>query len=613
MSNNHDQQAVEVISRSSPYHPLLLLKKLAIWGLFFFVIYLTRDFFFLAFMTFLLSYMALSFADILGQKMRLSSENSRSRRLLIVGIFILIPLILFTVGAMVLPHLINQGQQLIGWVSQTNPETEVARVLEKYVGQNQFKSTYGNPQDPRFQKAFEDYRKNGQHYVAEYETFPQLVSWIEGGFSRQYDSELRAKLQTRLLSEGVSSKGFEVWLFNTKLPAFKAQMGLRPGDKNTTQSTIEKWLQTSLTMEPNELINKIRHDQALQAPLQKEWIKDTIEETLRQQKDSANYQDQFRVYFDTLVKSKQSKIPYTYEQYLELQKARPQGQAAFSAAMTKIKSATGEQSEEQLMRDFEVSKRHELFENWWSTSSPAKFIRHELDFTANGNYSSRLEGLASSLLNIPIDLTTAMLLSLLICIDFPALKRASQRLRNTWLREVYDELVPALARLGHLIGKAMYAQGLVALCNAILLYVFMEFLDIEHAVLLAFAVFVVCLVPTLGAIIAWVLIALMALVQPGGGVALALKATGAVAIVMVLETVVFSPRILGKLMELHPVLIIAILPVAHYFFGIWGLILAVPVAVYVINEVILVDFAKEGTATADPVNSESRTISEIIS
>ena len=41
------------------------------------------------------------------------------------------------------------------------------------------------------------------------------------------------------------------------------------------------------------------------------------------------------------------------------------------------------------------------------------------------------------------------------------------------------------------------------------------------------------------------------------------------------------------MMELHPVLIIALLPLAQYFFGVWGLILATPVAVYVIHEVIL--------------------------
>jgi hypothetical protein len=35
------------------------------------------------------------------------------------------------------------------------------------------------------------------------------------------------------------------------------------------------------------------------------------------------------------------------------------------------------------------------------------------------------------------------------------------------------------------------------------------------------------------------------------------------------------------------VVIISVLPLAQYFFGIWGLILATPVAVYVIYEVIL--------------------------
>ena len=38
---------------------------------------------------------------------------------------------------------------------------------------------------------------------------------------------------------------------------------------------------------------------------------------------------------------------------------------------------------------------------------------------------------------------------------------------------------------------------------------------------------------------------------------------------------------------MHPVLLIALLPVAQYFFGVWGLILATPVAVYVIHVLIL--------------------------
>lgn len=48
-----------------------------------------------------------------------------------------------------------------------------------------------------------------------------------------------------------------------------------------------------------------------------------------------------------------------------------------------------------------------------------------------------------------------------------------------------------------------------------------------------------------------------------------------------------SPRIIGKIGDLHPVLVIVILLVAEKFFGMWGLVLGVPVAVYVIRVVIL--------------------------
>ncbi|MFH0344066.1 MAG: AI-2E family transporter, partial [Chromatiales bacterium] len=101
------------------------------------------------------------------------------------------------------------------------------------------------------------------------------------------------------------------------------------------------------------------------------------------------------------------------------------------------------------------------------------------------------------------------------------------------------------------------------------------------------AVFVLCLVATLGAVIAWVLVAAFALVEPGGGRVLAVKVSAAMAFVLLMESLVLSPRILGRLMELHPALIMAILPVAQYFFGVWGLILATPVTVYVVYVLIL--------------------------
>jgi predicted PurR-regulated permease PerM len=92
-----------------------------------------------------------------------------------------------------------------------------------------------------------------------------------------------------------------------------------------------------------------------------------------------------------------------------------------------------------------------------------------------------------------------------------------------------------------------------------------------------------------------------------------------VLLVVLLETFVFSPRLLGRTMELHPVLMMALLPLAQYLFGVWGLILATPVAVYVIYVIILrrglpgIDAAHEassvGSATGPGAGAEDRVAS----
>jgi hypothetical protein len=85
---------------------------------------------------------------------------------------------------------------------------------------------------------------------------------------------------------------------------------------------------------------------------------------------------------------------------------------------------------------------------------------------AGGYGTGCLERNLRSLLEVPLDLGTALLLSLFTCIDFPTLKRPLPRLRQTWLRDVYDEMAPALTDVGQLVGRSMHAQGLIALCNA---------------------------------------------------------------------------------------------------------------------------------------------------
>src|SRR5262245_38623265 len=573
----------------SPDRPAwpVVLPRLTIWGLFFVLVYLTRDFFFVAFMTFMISYVALAVVRWVMKRLSPDRERPGMRRLVTLAVFVLAPLVALGVGALVVPRLIAQGQRFAGWLSQVSPETEVARLLEERVGPSEFRRQYGGPQDPRYQKALEEFRQTGEQHVAAYLAFPKLEAWVEGGFNRQFVEAERGRIRSHLLAEGTSSKEFEDWFRTEEFPELQARAHQGVPANAREHTPMDSLVRSAATANPEQLLQQARRDPAALAVLRQEWMTHALTQGLATAKQSPGYHEQFRTYFDERRAEAPDSIPYTFEQYVELQKARPKGAKAFGDTLEALQPSPAADREARLKLDFETAKKHELFQAWWAQSSSAKFIRHEVEATTVGDGTGRLDRILSSLLSVPLDLSTALLLSFFICIDFPRLRRGCQRLRDTWLRGVYDEIAPALTSLALLVGRAMQAQGLIAVCNATLMFLALSVLGVEHSALLAGTVFVLCLVPTLGMIISWVLLAAIALVQPGGGLILALKVTVAVLVVVLLETFVFSPRILGRMMELHPVVIISVLPLAQYFFGIWGLILATPVAVYVIYEVIL--------------------------
>jgi predicted PurR-regulated permease PerM len=565
----------------------VLLKKLAIWGLFVVVLYLARDFFFTAFMTFVFCYLTLAVVGRLMRRLSPDRERPALRRLLTVGVFVLTPVVLLGVGVLVGPRLVEQAERVAGWASRVSPEAEVARVLEQWVGRWEFNDNYGGPDDPRYRKALEEFRQTGVSHVAAYNEFPQLENWLEAGFSKKYLEAQRADLRHQTAREGPSSAAFAEWFLKEKFPALKAQARKQVPEEGRPPEPVDPLVQAAAKGTAEQVLNQVRHDPAALAVLSQEWTDDRVEQGVAAAKGSPDYLKEFREYYEQQRANSPATVPYTFDQYVALKKVRPQGRVAFGKALTAMMPAAPDGGEARVRADFEAAMQHELFRHWWAENSVARVIRQQLQSNVSGGGGGHADRILATLLNLPVDLSTALLLSLFICIDFPNLRRAMARLRETWLRDVYEELAPAFSDLGELIGRAMHAQGLIALCNALLMFGALLLLGVEHAALLGAATFVLCLVPTLGTMIAWVLIAAVALLQPGGGLVLALKASGAVLLVVCVETFVLSPRILGRMMELHPVLVISILPLAQYFFGIWGLILATPVAVYVIHVLIL--------------------------
>jgi predicted PurR-regulated permease PerM len=77
------------------------------------------------------------------------------------------------------------------------------------------------------------------------------------------------------------------------------------------------------------------------------------------------------------------------------------------------------------------------------------------------------------------------------------------------------------------------------------------------------------------------------LLQPDGSLALALYALLGVGGIHAIEATILSPRIVGKILHLHPVVVMVVLVIGEQLFGVWGLLLAVPVSVYLIHVGVL--------------------------
>jgi hypothetical protein len=157
-------------------------------------------------------------------------------------------------------------------------------------------------------------------------------------------------------------------------------------------------------------------------------------------------------------------------------------------------------------------------------------------------------------------------------------------LASSRLAAVYEEVAPPLAVFGQLFGKALQAQARIALVNTGLTAAGMAALAIPGAGLLSLFVFLCSFIPISGCFISTVPIAFVALTEYGF-IKLALVVL-MVACIHVIEAYGLNPAIYSAHLKLHPLLVLAVLVVAEHSLGVWGLLLAVPATVFVLDYAI---------------------------
>ena len=178
-----------------------------------------------------------------------------------------------------------------------------------------------------------------------------------------------------------------------------------------------------------------------------------------------------------------------------------------------------------------------------------------------------------------------LLFSFLIMLDLPRLTRSVRELRFTRLASVYEETAVSVIAFAKVVGENFRAQIMISALNTTLTAIGLQILGVDGAVLLCTLVFFCGLIPVLGVFISSVPIVLMAVNT--GGIHLGLWAGAMIIFIHLVEAYVLNPRIVSAVMHINPVMTLIILYIAHSLIGMWGMLLGVPISVYIYRQLVI--------------------------
>lgn len=125
------------------------------------------------------------------------------------------------------------------------------------------------------------------------------------------------------------------------------------------------------------------------------------------------------------------------------------------------------------------------------------------------------------------------------------------------------------------IGKYIAGKIIASIIVAIATYFFCYFLEIKPALVLAIIAGLGNLIPIVGP---WVVLIICALVtvfqEPINALYIVIFCIG----IQTIDQFLITPLVVGKSIDLSPLIIIVVIVIASMFLGFWGLLFAVPIA-----------------------------------
>ncbi|WP_010245633.1 AI-2E family transporter [Acetivibrio cellulolyticus] len=202
----------------------------------------------------------------------------------------------------------------------------------------------------------------------------------------------------------------------------------------------------------------------------------------------------------------------------------------------------------------------------------SKYVGKGLDILAKS---------ASSIGKLSFDMFIAIILSLFFLLERTRIARFTLKFKTSSISVFYNEIEYFGKKFINSFGKVIEAQFLIALINSILSTIVLSILGFDKVIGLGIMIFVLGLIPVAGVIISLVPLSLIAFNT--GGVKTVLFVWGMIAVLHALEAYVLNPKLMSSKTELPVFYTFIILLIGEHFFKVWGLIIGIPVFMFILD------------------------------
>jgi predicted PurR-regulated permease PerM len=270
-------------------------EKMLIWGLFLAFAYILNHFFFVIFMTFIISFCMRGLVTRITRRLSPGKERGWLQLLVSIVCFLLLLLSLYGAARFFIPRLVAQGGALVKKFSnlEKSPRATLDDILRDTVGTWLFQQEFGGPDDARYQTALKASSERGGH-LREYERFRELLTLLDDDIESATPESERAIIRELRSKNGAEYSKRVVAAYTARRKANDPKAGfdiplfvkLREAHNQNAQAFAKLYdatfPQTETPREQQER-ERLGFEMHAKSELVKEWKKGEIAEKLEVQ------------------------------------------------------------------------------------------------------------------------------------------------------------------------------------------------------------------------------------------------------------------------------------------------------------------------------------------